>query len=295
MAEPLLKSENPDYPDVLPVIKPDWLTDTVKTLATQIADTRNWSALPVLADALQDAGCDDEDVLSHVRHGIHPEGDHGRHKGGCWQGECWVVNLLLSRPQRVLAAFRYPGMFEGDVSECPVLNPGDSSKEAKLYRGCTWLVESSSHSAKYPDERVIVETPVLTVAEEKFIDSPFGADLRITEPDLADYRVPQHDTNSKGEPHPDEWTCRWSPDGHPYDGEEVVVVDLNEDRDDEFVRYFGPGIRHGGVTPRDYTAGEWDCMRCERPIGYIRSTAEQLCVECGELLARLTDDDRNRL
>jgi len=41
--------------------------------------------MPILADALQDAGCDNEDVLSHGR----SEGPHVR--------GCWVVDMILGR------------------------------------------------------------------------------------------------------------------------------------------------------------------------------------------------------
>jgi hypothetical protein len=62
-----------------------WRTDTVLTLAHQMYDSRNFGAMPILADALQDAGCDSDDVLSHCR------GD-GPHVRGCW-----VVDLVLGR------------------------------------------------------------------------------------------------------------------------------------------------------------------------------------------------------
>jgi len=48
-------------------------------------EAREFSAMPILADALQDAGCDNEDVLSHCR-------EPGTHVRGCW-----VVDLLLGR------------------------------------------------------------------------------------------------------------------------------------------------------------------------------------------------------
>ena len=41
--------------------------------------------MPILGDALQDAGCHDEDMLTHCR------GD-GPHVRGCW-----VVDLLLGK------------------------------------------------------------------------------------------------------------------------------------------------------------------------------------------------------
>ena len=63
----------------------DWLTSTVKTLATQMYEARDFGAMPILADALQDAGCDDEDVLAHCR-------GPGPHVRGCW-----VVDLVLGK------------------------------------------------------------------------------------------------------------------------------------------------------------------------------------------------------
>ena len=64
---------------------PDWRTDTAVTLARQMYDTRDFGAMPILADALQDAGCDSADVLDHCR-------GPGPHVRGCW-----VVDLVLGR------------------------------------------------------------------------------------------------------------------------------------------------------------------------------------------------------
>jgi hypothetical protein len=64
---------------------PSWRTDTAVSLARQMYDRRDFSAMPILADALQDAGCDSEDILSHCR------GD-GPHVRGCW-----VVDLILGK------------------------------------------------------------------------------------------------------------------------------------------------------------------------------------------------------
>jgi hypothetical protein len=64
---------------------PAWLTSTVVSLARQMYEGRDFSAMPILADALQDAGCEDEAVLSHCR------GD-GPHVRGCW-----VVDLVLGK------------------------------------------------------------------------------------------------------------------------------------------------------------------------------------------------------
>ena len=64
---------------------PSWLTATVAALSAQIYEGENFSALPILADALMDAGCDNDDVLNHCRSDcVHVRG-------------CWVIDLLLGR------------------------------------------------------------------------------------------------------------------------------------------------------------------------------------------------------
>jgi hypothetical protein len=62
-----------------------WQTSTVVALARGMYDSRDFSAMPILADALQDAGCDREDVLDHCR-------GPGPHVRGCW-----VVDLVLGK------------------------------------------------------------------------------------------------------------------------------------------------------------------------------------------------------
>ncbi|MDB5312322.1 MAG: hypothetical protein JWO38_6524 [Gemmataceae bacterium] len=64
---------------------PDWQTSTAITLAQQMYESRDFSPMPILADALQDAGCDHPDVLAHCR-------GAGPHVRGCW-----VVDLLLGK------------------------------------------------------------------------------------------------------------------------------------------------------------------------------------------------------
>jgi hypothetical protein len=65
---------------------PEWRTDTAVTLARQMYEARDFSAMPILADALQDAGCDCEAVLNHCRDTAQP------HTRGCW-----VVDLVLGK------------------------------------------------------------------------------------------------------------------------------------------------------------------------------------------------------
>jgi hypothetical protein len=62
-----------------------WLTSTVTALAQQMYDSRDFSAMPILADALQDAGCDSADILNHCR-------QPGEHTRGCW-----VVDQVTGR------------------------------------------------------------------------------------------------------------------------------------------------------------------------------------------------------
>ena len=64
---------------------PDWRTDTAVSLARHMYDSREFSAMPILADALQDAGCDSDDVLNHCRH------ESGHVRG------CWVLDGVLGR------------------------------------------------------------------------------------------------------------------------------------------------------------------------------------------------------
>ncbi len=54
----------------LPEIKPEWRTTTVTELCRSMREAQDYSALPILADALQDAGCpEDSDVLDRCRLG----------------------------------------------------------------------------------------------------------------------------------------------------------------------------------------------------------------------------------
>jgi hypothetical protein len=60
-----------------PALDPLWLTPDVAALARGIYEERAFDRLPVLADALEDAGCTDPAVLAHLRSG-------GEHFRGCW-------------------------------------------------------------------------------------------------------------------------------------------------------------------------------------------------------------------
>ena len=60
-----------------PVNFTPWRTDTAVSLAQQMYESRDFGAMPILADALQDAGCDNDEVLNHCR-------GQGPHVRGCW-------------------------------------------------------------------------------------------------------------------------------------------------------------------------------------------------------------------
>ncbi|HUR53842.1 MAG TPA: hypothetical protein VMZ71_06905 [Gemmataceae bacterium] len=63
---------------------PAYATENVQLLARAIRDRREFDVLPVLADALQEAGCEDEVVLTHCR-------DANEHTDACW-----VADLILA-------------------------------------------------------------------------------------------------------------------------------------------------------------------------------------------------------
>ncbi|MCS6865077.1 MAG: hypothetical protein RMJ56_11910 [Gemmataceae bacterium] len=65
---------------------PPWRTSDVMLLAQGIYAERAFQRMPILADALQEAGCDDDAILSHLRDSslLHDRG-------------CWVIDLVLNR------------------------------------------------------------------------------------------------------------------------------------------------------------------------------------------------------
>ena len=73
---------NPFRPDGF---SPDWRTDTVLVLAHLIYEERDFGAMPILADALQDAGCENPELLAHCR-------EPGAHVRGCW-----ALDLVLGK------------------------------------------------------------------------------------------------------------------------------------------------------------------------------------------------------
>ncbi|MBV9121735.1 MAG: hypothetical protein JO112_00055 [Planctomycetes bacterium] len=77
---------NPFRPE--PVLDSAWLSwnrGAIGKLAQSIYDERSFSDLPILADALEEAGCTDPSILEHCR-------GPGPHCRGCW-----VVDQILGK------------------------------------------------------------------------------------------------------------------------------------------------------------------------------------------------------
>ncbi len=66
-------------------LDPMALTPTVEQFAESVYDDRSFERLPILADALEEAGCTDAAILGHCR----GPGPHAR--------GCWVLDLLLGK------------------------------------------------------------------------------------------------------------------------------------------------------------------------------------------------------
>ncbi|MCE9565270.1 MAG: hypothetical protein K8U57_24825 [Planctomycetes bacterium] len=69
-------------------VNPEWRTSTAVAIAQGMYESRDFSAMPILADALQDAGCENDDILAHCR-------GNSPHVRGCW-----VVDLVLCVTKR---------------------------------------------------------------------------------------------------------------------------------------------------------------------------------------------------
>jgi carbon storage regulator CsrA len=67
-------------------LDPQWRTSTVVALAKEMVESRDLSAMPILADALQDAGCPNDDILIHCRDAHTALGRNS-----------WVIDLILGK------------------------------------------------------------------------------------------------------------------------------------------------------------------------------------------------------
>jgi hypothetical protein len=78
---------NPFRPVALPPACLAWQGGLAPRMAADVYEQQRWGELPVLADALEEAGCADEAILVHCRGG-------GAHVRGCW-----VIDALRDRPR----------------------------------------------------------------------------------------------------------------------------------------------------------------------------------------------------
>jgi hypothetical protein len=76
---------NPFRPLALDPLWVSWGDYTVLKFAAEVYDEGAFDRLPILGDALEDAGCDDRAILDHCR-------GPGPHVRGCW-----LVDLILDR------------------------------------------------------------------------------------------------------------------------------------------------------------------------------------------------------
>lgn len=75
---------NPFHLPALPTHWREWNERTIPRLALAIREQRSYDEFPILADALEEAGCTDERILAHCR----SENEHAP--------SCWVLELLLA-------------------------------------------------------------------------------------------------------------------------------------------------------------------------------------------------------
>ncbi|HEX5269104.1 MAG TPA: hypothetical protein VFW33_01390 [Gemmataceae bacterium] len=76
---------NPFRPPTMEATWLAWNGGLLPRIAEEIYKDRAFDRLPILSDALLDAGCDNEDLLAHLRGG-------GPHVRGCW-----AVDLILGK------------------------------------------------------------------------------------------------------------------------------------------------------------------------------------------------------
>jgi hypothetical protein len=85
-ARPILFREIFGNPFRPVAFNPAWRTTDVMLLARGSYDEKAFDRMPILADALQDAGCDSEDILHHLRDAT------ATHVRGCW-----ALDLVLGK------------------------------------------------------------------------------------------------------------------------------------------------------------------------------------------------------
>lgn len=88
------------------VFDPSWHTPVVVNLAEQVYETGSGDLLPILADAMQDAGCDHEGILGHLR----------TIPARAWFRGEWVIDSVLGKSPVNLATQIVRDQIAGQVS-----------------------------------------------------------------------------------------------------------------------------------------------------------------------------------
>lgn len=68
------------------VVRSKWWTKAVRQVGLAIYEKQDFDSLPVLADALEEAGCDDSRLLRHLRK------TNGHYRG------CWALDMVRETP-----------------------------------------------------------------------------------------------------------------------------------------------------------------------------------------------------
>jgi hypothetical protein len=265
----LILLTRPTYPHPLPAFDPAWRAHRdglVTRLAAEmhgLSSARRFRELAsVLSDALEEAGCEDDCLLRHLRE------YHGGHGGPCLPvharsphtPECWALNLVRGVPQPVWTILAvWPSSVNPTVNPyLSVLNPGE-------YAGNTYCVWSPLQI----NDHVIVEADCLKTAEHVYARHPHGAWCQIdtSGKEAEDYGWSAEDLLAGAvypaerqwlEVHAHAWVdlrgeavdgplARPSrlPNGLWYDDESILGLFLPCD-------YRGPGIPLSGVASVDY-------------------------------------------
>lgn len=271
-----MKSEQ-TYPDELPHIDPIWMVwndRVIARIAQGIWEESDWGRLPILADALEEAGCTDPVILNHLR------SSHEKpYCSGCWQRTCWLVNHMLDRQQKVVARFKLPG--HSDEDEAVVINQGENY-------GATYLVFVEDC---FTPPLYVVEAETFSAVEDIFVDSSYGEAERLnpeSDYDNDDYGFHLHVGDRIGgiEIQRDGWydlrghylgdgadAARMEPQftgsGNMYNDEairihggEVSRFELG-DRMPFPVTYHGPGLPKEGISPLRYFR-RTSCRHCDK-------------------------------
>lgn len=121
-------------------INPAWLTwndGTVVRIAQSIYDEKAFDRMPILADALTDAGCDNADILNHCR----SDSPHVR--------GCWVVDLLLGKEMTTLTELAAKLSNSGVPNEAYSLNGGLPNEAYCIEKSdCKWHVYYSERGSR---------------------------------------------------------------------------------------------------------------------------------------------------